>query len=355
MNHIMSLTFLAASVLLTAGVAGASPATDRLNDRFGVAGRVVFADDVNGEPSVRLMDGKGGFCVIRLRGAHVTSCAFAGDAHPLLYVPCMGYEARPEPRDFIHGGLPLLWPWFGSSGAPELPAWRRWLNVLGFSFETEAPFHATARLSLFGVRASAATDGETSVTLVLGPCEEVSEFTEGAFELEYRISLGEHALGLRLATTNAGGDVFRYREGIHPYFCVSDCFAVTLDGVDGCTYESSRDLAHDVTHVWKGKVPEWPGCDIFSFKEEKSVITLEDPAWGRNIVLTTTGARDVVTWCQDVKGASPKTMNILPFESNLYFCIEPANFHPTSEIALKPGESHVFESVITVTPAKASR
>ena len=321
---------------------------EELNAKYGVNGRVSFAADAKGEPIAVLRDANGS-CTVALRGAQVQSCSFAGDEHPLLYVPRMGYVGRPTERDFIHGGVPLLWPWFGSSGAPAMPAWHRWMNKFGFSFELEAPFHATARYSLFEVKEVSSEGPETSVTLLLRPCEEVSEYTPGEFELEYRITLGAHKLGLRLTTRNVGKEVFRYREGYHPYFCVSHCFGVMMDGVDGCVYESSRDLPHDLTHVWHGKVPEWPGCDLFKFKEEKSVITLEDPAWKRAIVLATTGARDVVTWCQDMKGKGDgSTMNIYKDESYSYFCIEPSNFYPESEIALREGEAHTFETIITV-------
>lgn len=328
-------------------VCAAGLSVDELNARFGADGRVRFRPDGRGEPVATLTSAHG-TCEIMLRGAHVTACSFAGDARPLLYVPKTGYVAKPDARGFIHGGVPLLWPWFGSSGAPQLGAWRRWLNKVGFSLETEGPFHATARLSLFSVKAVTATADETAIELTLGPCAEVSAYTPGDFALSYRISLGAHRLGLRLTTTNVGGGTFRYREGYHPYFCVSDCYAVTLSGVDGCRYESSRDLPWDVTHVWQGKVPEWPGCDLFRFAGPKSVVTLDDPAWKRQIVLATTGARDVVTWCQDVKGASRGEMNILPEECRGFFCIEPANFYAESEIALRAGESHAFETVITV-------
>ena len=339
---------MAAAVSALAAFA-AGPTVEELNAKFGVKGRVSFAADAKGEPIAVLRDANGS-CTVALRGAQVQSCSFAGDEHPLLYVPRMGYVGRPNDRSFIHGGVPLLWPWFGGSGAPQFKSWwRRSLNALGGSFELEGPFHATARYSLFEVKEVSAAGPETSVTLLLRPCAEVAEYTSADFELEYRITLGAHKLGLRLTTKNVGEEVFRYREGYHPYFCVSNCFGVMLDGVDGCVYESSRDLPYDLKHVWHGKVPEWPGCDLFKFKEEKSVITLEDPAWKRAIVLTTTGGRDVVTWCQDMKGKGDgTTMNIYKDESYEYFCIEPANFYPESEIALNKGESHTFETVITV-------
>ena len=335
-------------VAATAAVAN-ELSIEELNAKHGVKGRVSFAEDAKGEPIAVLRDANGS-CRVALRGAQVQSCSFAGDEHPLLYEPKTGYRAVSGARDFVHGGVPLLWPWFGSSGAPQFRSWwRRGLNALGCSFELEGPFHATARYSLFAVKNVSAEGDETSVTLVLGPCAEVSEYTPGKFELEYRITLGAHRLGLQLTTKNLGEEPFRYREGYHPYFAVSDCYAVTLSGVDGCVYESSRDLPCDVTHVWQGKVPEWPGCDLFKFKQPASVITLEDPAWKRLIVLTTTGARDVVTWCQDVRGTKGgMAMNILPEECRSYFCIEPSNFYPESEITLAQGESHTFETIITV-------
>lgn len=344
----MKKLIIGLSVVAFSFLAAAEEQTvEALNAKFGIRDRVCFRPDAKGEPIAFLTDANGS-CEVMLRGALVTACSFAGDAHPLLYVPKQGYVAKPGPRGFIHGGVPLLWPWFGSSGAPQLGYWRRWLNAVGFSLETAGPFHATARYSLFSVKDVSTANGETAITLLLRPCDEVAEYTDGDFELEYRITLGAHKLGLRLTTKNLGEETFRYREGYHPYFCVSDCYAVTLSGVDGFVYESDRFLPCDVTHVWKGKVPEWPGCDVFTCTEDKSVVTLEDPAWKREIVLSTTGGHDLITWCQDVEGASKGTMNILPEECRNYFCIEPSNYHPASEIALGKGESHTFETIITI-------
>jgi len=344
---IVGLSVVVSSFLAVAG----EQTVESLNAQYAKTGVVSFKPDAQGDPIAVLKDANG-TCEVMLRGAHVTACAFAGDEHPLLFVPSMGYVALPGPRDFIHGGVPLLWPWFGSSGAPKLPLpwWQGCLNAFGCKYRApEASFHATARYSLFTVKNVSMAGGETSLTLTLGPCAEVAEYTAGDFSLEYRITLGAHKLGLRLTTTNEGEERFCYREGYHPYFCVSDCYAITLSGFDGCPYESDRPLPCDVTHIWKGKVPEWPGCDLYRFTDEKSVVTLDDPAWKRKIVLTTTGARDVVTWCQDVKGASKGTMNIRPEECRDYFCIEPSNFYPESEVSLDKGQSHTFETVITVS------
>lgn len=311
-------------------------------------GELAMRQDDRGEPVVVLKSAHG-TCEVGLRGAHVLSCSFAGDEHPLLYVPKSGYVAKPGPRDFIHGGIPLLWPWFGSSGAPSDPTLRRWARRWGFPVSDPAPFHATARLSLFKVKESSSTAAETSVTLELTPCDEVSEYTDGDFLLTYRISIGDHLLRLELTTTNRGDDVFRYREGFHPYFAVSNCYEVLLDGVDGCRFESSRDLPYSADSVWRGKVPEWPGCDLFRFVGEKSAVTLEDAGWGRDIALTTEGGRDVVTWCQDARGiVGGASMNILPEECIRYFCIEPSNFYDESEVVLQPGESHTLKTEIRV-------
>ena len=346
----MKITLLVAAL---AAVLFASAATiEELNARFGANGRVSFRADENGEPIVDLKDANG-LCSVKLRGAHVTDCRFTGDEHPLLFVPNMGYVPVSGPRDFIHGGVPLLWPWFGCSGAPADPLWRRCCRALWLPVKDVPPFHATARYSLFDVEDVGVQGPETSVTLVLKTCEEVGEYTDGDFVLSYRITLGDHRLGLSLTTRNVGDTTFRYREGYHPYFAVSDCYKLTLAGVDGCRYESDRDLPCDVTHVWQeGPVPEWPGCDLFRFGKERSVLTLTDPVWKREIVLSTTGGRDVVTWCQDVKGASKGTMNIHPEECRNYFCIEPSNFYSESEIALESGESHTLETVISVRPTK---
>lgn len=348
----MKLSCLLATVAAIATtVSNAAPeSVEELNKRVGVDGRIEFRADTYGEPIVR-MSSTAGYCDVRLRGAHIHNCVFTADKHPLLFSPSKGYEEKPAGRTFLHGGVPLLWPWFGGVGAPKDPSWRKRLRKWGFPVKAEAPFHATSRYSLFTVRSVDTKDpAVTKVTLGLRQCPEVAEYTEGEFDLEYTITLANLKLTLSLKTTNLGDAPFTYREGYHPYYAVSDCFDVTLDGFDGCPYESTRDLPNDVKGIWKGTVRTWPGCDIFKFKTEKSKVILTDPNWKRRIILDTTGAKDVVTWCQDIKGTKRGTSNIKPEEARRYMCIEPSNFHDSSEITLKKGESHVFTMVSRIEP-----
>lgn len=326
-----------------------------LNDTESCPG-VSYRSDFNGEPIV-IISNAFGRCEVGLRGAHVLSCAFAGDEHPLLYVPDVGYRPLPGPRDFIHGGVPLLWPWFGGSGAPAESIGhfirRTCLFGLGGAKEKWSPFHATARYSRFEVESATATAAGTSVTLLLRQCPEVEEWTPGDFELRYRITLGDHRLRLGLTTTNVGSGTFRYREGYHPYFQVSATTNVYLTGAQGCPYESEQELdGGKGDRICRMKVREQPGCDLFKFRNRPNVVTLEDPVWKRDITLTTSGAGDVVTWGQDVEGADGRGMNILRHEAPKYFCIEPSNYYAESETALEPGQSHTFATEITVTPRR---
>ncbi len=321
-------------------------------------GSISYAPDKNGSP-VATIKNASGECRVALRGAQVTACHFAGDAHPLLFVPKAGYDNRPIDDNFVHGGVPLLWPWFGSSGAPVPPKptwWQRRKIAWGWMdpMPHEAPFHATARQGLFTVAGEKDGPDATTLVLKLVPDALSRKWFPHDFELIYEITLAPHALALKLVTRNLNkdGKAFGYGVGYHPYLRTSSCFGVHLEGFDGAVYESSRDLPRDFdgTNVWRGDLPIWPGCDLFKMPGEGSAITLVDPAWARRITVRTTGGNDVVTWIQDK--SVKDIINIDRSEINDYVCIEPANFYPERWPTVPAGGEHVFQSVITVEPAK---
>lgn len=315
---------LMVAALAALGIAGAA--------RAGSEGSVVLENEY-------------GRCEIALRGAYVVSCAFKGDEHPLVYVPRRGHDFDPRAIKgcpFVHGGIPLLWPWFGGTGAPKKPFWC-------LSSHWQPPFHGPARYSLFTADAPVTEKGGTSVTLHLRPCAETEKWFPHSFALDYKITLGDHSLTLSTTTRNAGDREFRFRSGYHPYFAVSESYATRMDGFEGRPYESTRDLPCDLDHIWHGKLPVWPGCDLFKFDGPHSKVTLEDPQWKRAIVLETFGGKDVVTWIQDA--GDPKKWDIVNIdrdEFNRYVCIEPSNFYDRSEVKLAPGQAHTLTTAISV-------
>ncbi len=317
-------------------------------------GEVIWRTDRNGDPVAEIRNAHGE-CTVALRGAQVTACRFAGDEHPLLFVPAAGFDSAPVGDEFVHGGVPLLWPWFGSSGAPEpeRPSW--WGRLLiGWGWRERpaaAPFHATARQALFtdgGVREGAAG---TTLVLKLGPTELSRRWFPHEFELEYGITLGPRALALRLVThnRNADGRAFAYGVGYHPYLLTSDCYCTWMEGLDGAAYESTRDLPCDREGkgVWSGRLPVWPGCDLFKLPGANRV-TLVDPGWRRRITLATDGGGDVVTWIQNKELTHVK--NVALREIRDFVCIEPANFYPDRWPTVAAGGSHAFQTTIRVEP-----
>ncbi|MCQ2389367.1 MAG: hypothetical protein MJ138_06610 [Kiritimatiellae bacterium] len=319
---------------------------------------ISYAPDKNGDP-VATIKNASGECRVALRGAQVTACRFAGDEHPLLFAPKAGFDSRPVGDEFVHGGVPLLWPWFGSSGAPVPPKptwWERRKIAWGWMDPPprEAPFHATARRGLFAVAGEKDGADETTLALKLTPDDFSRKWFPHDFELRYEITLAPHALTLRLVTRNLNKDgrAFGYGVGYHPYLRTSNCFNTWLEGFDGATYESTRDLPCDAAggNVWRGKLPVWPGCDLFKMPGEGSAVALVDPAWSRRITIRTTGGSDVVTWIQNK--SLEHVFNVDRSEINDYVCVEPANFYPDRWPTVPAGGEHAFQTVIAAEPLK---
>ena len=148
------------------------------------------------------------------------------------------------------------------------------------------------------------------------------------------------------------GRAFGYGVGYHPYLRTSNCFNTWLEGFDGATYESTRDLPCDAAggNVWRGKLPVWPGCDLFKMPGEGSAVALVDPAWSRRITIRTTGGSDVVTWIQNK--SLEHVFNVDRSEINDYVCVEPANFYPDRWPTVPAGGEHAFQTVIAAEPLK---
>ena len=136
-------------------------------------------------------------------------------ARVISYKPVGGEEVLFTPRDmsraderFVHGGIPVCWPWFGRYGG------------MGTAL------HGFIRSCEWRVE-----EVEQSC-LVLGliSSEATRRIWPFDFRLRYVISVGE-CLSLRLTSENMSDRPFLLTQGFHPYFLVNDAEQVVVRGL----------------------------------------------------------------------------------------------------------------------------
>ncbi len=336
-------------LMMAAALAAAGDEVAELNARWGKGENVTFASDRRGDPVVTLRNAHGA-CAVALRGAKTVSWIPAG-GEEVFFVPEAGIDCKVRKwQDWVHGGMPIVWPWFGSKGMPQEGWWARKTREWGWSDEPGPFIHGFARYQLFTVAAAGHDGARTWIKLSLRPSDETRKYLPRAFELDYTITLGAD-LGFELVTRNVDSEPFSIYEGYHPYFRVGNGFRTFVRGFDGFKYTSNRYLEYDLTHVWEGDLPIGPGCDIFDMKEMRSRTALVDPTMNRALALTTTGGRDVLTCFMPCSRWSDRDENLLNREVKSAVCLEPANYNRPVEV--KPGESHVFAMKIELGPCSA--
>ncbi|KAH6561004.1 hypothetical protein BASA50_000828 [Batrachochytrium salamandrivorans] len=147
-------------------------------------------------------------------GATVTSWKYCGHEHIFL-----SSKSVLDGSKAIRGGIPLVFPQFGSAPGAILPQhgfarvsrWK-WLGT-----EVENAVETTVR---FGLKPSAIPDAQRT----LWPFD---------FNLIYTVSLFGSALKTTLTVENCGATPFKFESLLHTYLLVNDIGSVGISGLTG--------------------------------------------------------------------------------------------------------------------------
>ena len=194
---------------------------------------------------------------------------------------------------------------------------------------------------VFEVRGTEYSEEMTEVTLGLRSDEETKRLWPHDFDLELKVSVSMK-LNLALKTTNTGAEPFDFSCGFHPYFLLRERNAVTVRGLDGCTFfnglegkpegpqQGDLKADHEVDHIFDLKA---------SPKHEFAII---DPGLGRAIALVSSGNTKTVVW-------NPDTASVMVDHTaddwRKFLCVEPVSDWPGGG-TLAPGASHELLAAI---------
>ncbi len=287
-----------------------------LNRRFGAPGRIAFRSGQAGLPIVALVNPYGS-CEVSLYGGHVL------DYRPTGHLPVLftSKQAVYEPGKPIRGGIPVCWPWFGPCQ------------------DKAQPQHGFARTLQWGLQATEYTADVTELRLTLSDSEQTRRTWPYAFDLTLRIWL-DQSLNLALTTVNRDTRSFTLTQAFHPYFRVRQIMDATVHGLDNAPYS---DLVTGLTATQKGLVNIRSETDRVYTPAELACV-LHDPAIGRAIALTYSGAKRLVIWNPWID----KARTLSDFGDDEYtrmLCIEPANTADDA-VTLAPGEQHTLSLAI---------
>ena len=271
---------------------------------------VAIAPGAGGLPKLTLTAPDGSRVEVYLYGAHVTSWIPAGGEERLFLSRVSAFA----PGSPIRGGVPLVWPQFGTTGP--------------------LPLHGIVRLQSWDLAAVDLKDGRATVTLCLVDSEATRALWGHAFRTELAVTAGGNELVISLSAVNTGAAPFTFTAALHTYLAVQDLAATHVEGLQGRSYRDNAAGGVEVVDV----------AAQVAFGGEVSRLYPNAPAevrlvdGDRTLTSWAAGFTDAVVW--NPGAAKCATVPDLEPEDYLKFvCIETASV--AAPVALAPGERWV--------------
>ncbi len=271
-----------------------------------MSGRVRRIAGPGGLPQVELRHVSGACAAVFLHGAHVAAWRDAAGRELLFLSRCSRFcDGAP-----IRGGVPVIFPQFGSGGP--------------------LPQHGLARTRSWQARrAAVAPSGAVIAVFTLADDAALRTLWPHPFGLELAVTLGEDSLALALTAENPGPAPFAFQAALHTYFRVADIAQTALRGLGGVA-------AGAVTGP--GPAP----CDPLLIERETDQIVagapnrlvLEDRAERRQVVIENQGLRDLVIWNPWIEKAR-RLDDLGDEEYRTLVCVETGTIRPP--VWLAPG------------------
>lgn len=254
-------------------------------------------------------------------------------ANVVSYVPAGGTEVLLQPKEedfttgmFIHGGIPIVWPWFNMNG------------------EAGTAPHGFARVLPWTVVEKVGDEGVSRLTLELVSTPETRRVWPYEFQLRYVITLSEQ-LQVSLVTRNVGRVPFSLTEGFHSYFRVSDVNQVVLRGLDGCLNDTLDSAKADLPfsgdlkfHAGEGRV----------FTPGRGEYVLFDEGANRALAVSARGHRKLTLWSV----ANPYNVFFRPGDWKHFCCLEPSILCRESAVTVAPGKEYELRMSVKAVPLR---
>lgn len=260
--------------------------------------------------------------LIYFNGAHVAHWQPKSCDQPVLWMSESSIFEQGQP---IRGGVPVMYPWFGSGRKGD-----------------EQPSHGFARLAQWTLK-SATIGARDAIRLVFGLVEVDSLPGADRYpkaEVELHVSVGS-VLQQSLVVV-AGDEPISFEAGFHSYFAVSDIKQVQVKGLDGAKFTSEVGepegvVAGDITFI-----------EQYDRRFESTANTLiVDEGWNRTIHVDKSGSPSTVVWNPWAEKAAAMA-DFGADEWQHMVCVEAAAIR-NDAIHLDAGGRHMLSQVVSVS------
>lgn len=257
-------------------------------------------------PKLTLVAPDGARAEIYLHGAHVTSWIPAGGSERLF----MSRASQFKPGSPIRGGIPVIFPQFGTTGPLAQHGFAR---VMPWEF---------VGAEVVGMGASA--------VFRLRDTEDSRSLWANAFLAELTVAIGSNQLAATLAITNTGAESFTFTSALHTYFAITDLTATAVEGLAGGRY---RDAA-------AGGAESQQVAPRVDFTGEVNRIYFDAPAElrlvepGRTTLVRSAGFPDAVVW-NPAAARCAAMSDLVPDDYQRFVCVEAAVIG--TPVSLAPG------------------
>lgn len=260
-----------------------------------------------------------------LQGAHVTAWQPVNE-QPVLF---LSEKSAFAPGKAIRGGIPIIFPWFGSRTATtESP-------------RTDGPSHGFARAQPWRLDFGAYAADELHLSLSLEPTDLSRSLGFDKFLLAYQITFG-HELRLRLSVANDSDKPLRIEEALHTYLRVSDVEQAKVHGLFETEYLDKNDNFARKTQT--EPVLTLTGPTDRPYLNTTSPTVVDDRPLHRRITVTKGNSNTTVVW----NPWSNAGLADMPEDGWRHMlCVESANAAENA-LKLQPHEAHVMETTLSV-------
>ena len=255
-----------------------------------------------------------------LHGAHLVHFQIKGQP-PLIYTSS---DAIYSSDKAIRGGVPICWPWFGSTVETK---------------QKNLPSHGFARTSKWQLNTASENEQGVDIEFLFTSNSDTKSLWDNDFQVILSAQLTDQ-IKLTLTTKNTGDRAFNYRGALHSYLYIGDINQFSVNGLAN-TYSDSLD--HGV--IKNTPQPAYKAGPIDAiFAVNKGDIVLEDKANQRNITIHNQGNDSVVVWNPWKEGA--KAFVDMPDDGyKKMFCIESA-ITAKQGVCIAPNQQHCLQTVI---------
>jgi D-hexose-6-phosphate mutarotase len=295
-------------------------ATTQWQKTLEIPGRVLFSEG-NGELARLQITTAWSNAEVYLHGAQITHFQKKKEP-PVLFMSQVSHfnEGRP-----IRGGVPIIFPWFGSR-------------------EGEAA-HGFARTQPWELREVAALPaGGVSLRLSLPDSPSAALFPK--FSADYSITIGA-TLTAELTVVNLSPHQdFTFENCLHTYFTVGDISAVSVTGLKGADYlDQTQNFARKTERAEHLKIAQ--ETDRI-YLDTTSAVEIHDSNLQRRIRIEKSGSLSTVVWNPWVDKAE-QMPDFGGDEFQKMLCVESGNV-AENRITLPAGKSAALKVEISTWP-----